>query len=316
MHQQSILLSIDGSLYSQYAANLCWNIALATGAKITAQHVIDSKSAREFIFQEPTGLITHKTYEHTYELVMQQLRELGRELESTYLTEAARRGIKSEFVLDEGSPADEIAKRSSEHDLIVIGHRPSKLNQVSCTQRQFHRLSVAETLAQECSRPLLIVQNDTKLWTELNVLLSMEHLNQKYLDSCLDLAELLGAKPQIICLDAGTDPHAKSATSKTLKEAHPRLKDIPVEITTLADISTVNGETIPGHRGLKPDTELAATTLPVIPTREAGHSRVTILGGTPSLFIRFLSLSSILLLPEEHLMETGEELKFFQAIRD
>ncbi len=301
MSQPSILLSLDGSIYSRYAANLCWHIANATGAMVTAQHVIDDSSTHEFIVHEPAGFISQAQYFAAYELVKKEQHELANKLKHAYVTEATKHGIKTEFVIDHGDPALAISERALCHDLVVIGHRPYKSKDGNTHRRQFGRMSGAEALAHECATPLLIVQDDAPLMPEMTILLSLEHLNERYIDNCLELAKMLGQKPTILCLSSGGHEEPPAHLVKDLREANPHIKDTPIEVISLADVSTVNGEVIPGHCALRADASTMSSTLPVMPTRLVGHNRVTILDGSPSLFVRYLALSSILLLPEEHL---------------
>jgi len=229
---------------------------------------------------------------------------LAKNLESSYITEASRHGIKTDFILVEGDPVAAISERALEHDLVVIGHRPYSSSPNIAHRRQFLRLSVAEALSHECPRPLLIVQDDTPLWSEMTVLLSIEHLNEQYIDACLDLSKVLDVKPNILCLSMGDNEEPAPSFIHDLKEANPRLKDTKVEVTTLEDVSTLNGQAFPGHCALRPDAGQMSNTLPVLPTRELAGNRTTILGGSPSLLVRFLALSTILLLPEEHLLQS------------
>lgn len=304
MSQPSILLSLDGSIYSRYAASLCWHIANATGAMVTAQHVIDDSSTHEFIVHEPAGFISQAQYFAAYEVVRKEQHELANKLKHAYITEAAKHGIKTDFVIDHGDPTLAISERALCHDLVVIGHRPYKSKDGTTYRRQFGRMSVAEALAHECATPLLIVQDDAPLMPEMTILLSLEHLNERYIDNCLDLAKMLGQKATILCLSSGGHDEPPSHLVKDLRAANAHIKDTPIEVISLADVSTVNGEVIPGHCALPADATNLSSTMPVMPTRQVGHSRVTILDGSPSLFVRYLALSSILLLPEEHLGNT------------
>ena len=186
----------------------------------------------------------------------------------------------------------------------MIGHRPSKCSPHTAHRRQFLKLSVAEALSHECPRPLLIVQDDTLLWSEMTVLVSIEHLNERYIDACLNLAKILDVKPRILCLSTGNREEPAPSFIRDLQQANPKLKDTPIEVTTFEDISTLNGQSFPGHSALKPDAQQISKTLPVLPTRELAGNRITILGGAASMFVRFLTLSTILLMPEEHLLQS------------
>ena len=45
------------------------------------------------------------------------------------------------------------------------------------------------TLAHECARPLLIVQADAGNLKTMTILLSSEHVNENYINACLDFAD-------------------------------------------------------------------------------------------------------------------------------
>ncbi|MBS1993748.1 MAG: universal stress protein [Cyanobacteria bacterium SZAS LIN-3] len=304
MRKLSILLCLDGSVYSRYAADLCWLIAKNTGAHITAQHVIDTQSAEQFIVPEESGFVEPVKYKFAYNTLHKELYDLAHQLQNSYLVEATKHGVRTDFVIDEGDPVRAICERAKGHDLVIIGHKPSGERSQPLYRRQFLRLSLAEALAHECPRPLLLVQNHTELWSDMTVLVSLEHLNENYVNACLDFASVLDLKPNLTCLTSGDLDEPVEKFIKDFRESDPKVKKVPIEVATLADIAIVDGAPIWGHFASAEAKGMAAT-LPVIPTRSAAGQRVTVLDGSPTLFVRFLSLPTMLLLPEEHLLETA-----------
>ena len=304
MRNLSILVCLDGSAYSRYAAELAWRIAKNTGANVTAHHVIDTKGTEEFIVQEPAGFLNGKLYRSAYNNVRQELRDLAHELRDTYLKESTRHGIRTDFVIDEGDPVLAIAERAKSHDLVIIGHKPHAERTKPLYRRQFLRLSVAEALSHDCPRPMLVVQGETELWSEMTVLVSIEHLNQNYVNACLDLAKLLSLRTNLTCLSSGDCEEPADRLIKDLRQSDPRLADVAIDVARLEDISMLDGQPVL-EQFAEMDARRSTATLPVIPTRATGGNRVTVLDGSPTLFVRFLSLPSMLLLPEEHLLDTA-----------
>jgi len=302
MRKLSILLCLDGSLQSKYAAEVCWSIASNIGASVTAQHVIDTNSAHDFITKQPAGFVNEDCYTAAYEAVHKKLYELAEILERNYLLESTRHGVRTDFVVDEGDPIKAITRRASGYDLVIIGHKPQCDREKTLTRKDHLNLSVAEALAHECPKPLLVVQGPTPLWSEMTVLLSAEHLNENYVNACLDFASLLELKTNLTCLTSGAGMEPVEKFVHDLRQADSKLKDVPIEVGMLADLSLVDGEPLWKHFN-ESEARRKLSTLAVIPTRSAGGNRVTVLDGSPTLFVRFLSLTSMLLLPEEHLLK-------------
>jgi hypothetical protein len=152
--------------------------------------------------------------------VSEALLKLGGQILNSYQLEASRCGIETEVMLDVGNPFDQIIRRCLDFDLVMIGHRKRiTLDNPS----QFLQLSIAEMLAHGCPRPLLVVQEPGISWKSMTILVSMQHVNENYINNCLHMADLLGLAPTVIGLSAGV-PEEKHATFiGDLRSANSRL---------------------------------------------------------------------------------------------
>jgi len=303
MKRKSILLPIDGSISSKHAATLCWRLTTTEGALLTAQHVIDLPGACELIIHEPTGLLPEKAFVVAYQATHKALEQMAGELESCYRLEAARHGAQSDFVLDFGDPIEQIAKRSKKHDLVIIGH--GKMAEKS-DRSKIRRTSVAESLAHECARPLLIVQADAGNLKTMTILLSSEHVNENYINACLDFADSFGLEPVLLCLAGSNHQKKAEALIDDLCRANVRIKRVPTIVAELDDISSLYG-TSSSVRTLRMDKHGADTTLAVIPTRAIGGERLTVLDSSPINFLRHIDLPTMLLIPEESLTTSSQK---------
>jgi nucleotide-binding universal stress UspA family protein len=307
MSKHSIMVALDGSQYSRYAAGLCWRIAQVTGSSVTALHVVDTHGAKQLCGPDSDisddgngqGFLRPEESRLFYKNVCDQLHAQAKFLAAHYLADALRHGVSTNFVIEEGDPVSVIVEQAAGHDLVVVGHSPNKNDQASINRQKLIRLSLAEALSHECPRPLLFVQAEVSLLSEVTVLLSIEHLNEIYIDRCLNLAAALDLPITFLCLTA--DPEHTNAGDfiHDLKEANPKLKNLLVEVTTLAAVSSGNGHAFSDEFILRPGNQQSYTVLPVLPTRKLGKERLTVLGGSASNLVRSLVLPAMLLMPEE-----------------
>ncbi len=289
----SILLSLDGSIYAVHAANLCFRLANAADASVLAHHVVDTEGAREFVIREPEGFVSAKEYKSVYDYLSKSLWAIGQQLKNRYLNEAAKYGVTSSFVLEEGDPVTAVCERAKAHDLVVIGHHhkaPLSVTDTLQSHKSVERSSFAEALTHNCPVPLLVVQDDGQSWNTMSILVSLDHLNEKYIDACLDTAELLNLKPIIVCLGADNRAKSKDDIICQLRQANPRTKDIEINFSSLEDLSVTQAA-----------SDSYDTTLPVVPTRAIAGARVSLLDVNASAFVHCLTASSMLLMPEEYL---------------
>lgn len=293
MHK-NILLSVDGSIYTVHAANLCFRIANVANASVTAHHVIDTNGAAEFIMREPSGYVSSKEYRSVYNYLCKSLWSIGHQLQNRYLVEAAKHGVNSDFAMEEGDPVTALCDRARAFDLVVIGHRRQQSKEVveGVEGTSIARKSFAESMSHECEVPLLIVQDDTQSWETMSIFVSLDHLNENYIDACLDLAPLLNLKPVIVCISPSVQEDAAAGITSDMRKANKRLENIEVQFSTFERLADSQAQAADTVREL---------SLPVIPTREVAGVRLSLLDISTSAFVHYLSSPSILLLPEEYI---------------
>jgi nucleotide-binding universal stress UspA family protein len=303
MQIKSILLSIDGSLYSRYAAECAWQIAKLTGATITTEHVVDLNNAWQFIGHEKPGFLKRADYALEFETLSMALSVLGSKLLDAYILESATMDIDSATVLDEGDPYTHICARALVHDLVIIGHKPYSAAAKEDTRRQFLRFSVAESLAHGCPKPLLVVQGPPPdSWSTCTAMLSAEHINRTYLDGVIELSEQLEIQPSVICLCSGTREEHPDDLIDNLRRSDPALCDIPIALEIMDDTATAGLTSVwDDPTGNRPAFwNNWKTTLLVAPTREIGGKRLTLFGTSPAMFVRYSSQPAVLLIPEDN----------------
>jgi nucleotide-binding universal stress UspA family protein len=118
-----ILVALDGSEYSQKAAGYAFWLADRLDAELAGQHVVDPRLADLFISKEFTEELGLSTTVETSEKVYNAIKRVGKVILQLFKTEAAGRGLEAKTFLDEGHIVEEIIKRSSAYDLLVIGHK-------------------------------------------------------------------------------------------------------------------------------------------------------------------------------------------------
>lgn len=305
MRGKSILLALSGSQQSRYATEVCWDLARRLGATITAHHVVDSHSAWEFIGHENPGFLEPAVYLESYQQLVSSLFTLGEELADTYAEEAKSAGIDDVCIVDEGNPVTEICRRAANHKMVVIGHKGTKKGQQP--RSQFLRLSVAEALAHDCPRPLLVVQDECKSWSSLSIMISLDHINEVFINSSLDMAKALGLQPTLLCLTGGAHEELPDQFVNDIRESNPRLKHVPIALTPAQQDISVKVEHWYAPAGIPFDRDLWDNTLIVIPTRMVAGERLTVVDSSPSMFVRYLTLPSILLWPEEYAFSAADE---------
>lgn len=298
MAKRAFLLALSGSEQSRYAAEVCWDLARQTGARVTAQHVIDTETIKEVIVHEKPGLIGTYPFAETYHTVCSMLHALGKKLIDVYTVSANKAGVEGDTVIDEGEPVHEICRRATEHDLVIMGHQPSAPSDIEPDRRQFRRASIAEGLAHMCTRPLLVVQKRCRPWSNMRIVISIEHINESYVNACLNMAESLSMKPQVLCLAMGVHAEDPCKFITNLRKDNPRLADVPIQVKEGVGVIVEDNES---WWLLETDieSESLSDTLIMLPTRALAGERITILGSCPDVFIRQLTLPSILLWPEE-----------------
>jgi nucleotide-binding universal stress UspA family protein len=316
MKGKSILLALSGSQQSRYATEVCWNLATQLKSTITAHHVVDSHSAWEFIGHENPAFLKSDSYLNAYQQLCKSLFCLGEELAEAYTSEAKKRGVDDICIVDEGNPIAQICKRALDHKLVVIGHRPHSAvkhtisagdeGAIPHAAGQFMRLSIAEALSNECARPLLVVQDKCTVWTSMTIMISMDHINEVFINSCLDMAMTLNVNPVLLCLSSGTHEEPPESFIKDIRESNRRLKDVPMAVAPADGQISVYHDNWCVPDGGSIDKKQFQNTLVVIPTRKVAGERITVVDSSPALFVRHLTLPSILLWPEEYVYSIAE----------
>lgn len=300
MKGKSILLALSGSLQSRYAAEVCWRLAKRLGAEVTAQHVVDTHNAWEFLGQDVSGFIDSQRYLVAYQNLCNSLFTLGEDLSVSYKVEALKQGLQPQCLIDEGNPVAEICNRAERHDLVVMGHQPQFEEPPEFPNSQFVRRSVAESLAHCCQRPLLVVQSDAPDWQSMTIMISIEHINEIFIDSCLDMACALRLSPALVCISGGNRVESPTAFVSDVRAANPRLARVPIAVSESEDNNPLPAVDFWDFPKDQAQWDVWNNTLMVIPTRKLGGQRVTVIGSSVSMFVRYLTLPSILLWPEEH----------------
>lgn len=190
MDGSSILLPIDGSIESLWAANFAWRLAKRTDSSVTAQHVIDTDAVWQMLAYDQPGLIGSGIYLEAREKILEALRCAGEALMVSYQARAGALDIESRFFLDEGCPLFEIADRASNHDLIVMGFN-------NATKRKGRRRCF-ELLAAVAPVPVMVLRDIAEDWTCLRILVTNSRFTAADMDGIYGLSSKLGLSVEIV----------------------------------------------------------------------------------------------------------------------
>lgn len=150
---RNVLLALDGSEYSQRAAEYAFWLSTELDAQLTAQHVVDPRLVDLFIAPEFGEELGFGQAVDTEEKVFKAIKRIGKVVLELIEKEAEKRGIEIDSYLDVGHVVEEIIKRADKHDLTVIGHR-GKGHKMSATNLMTG--SVAERVVYSASDPVLV----------------------------------------------------------------------------------------------------------------------------------------------------------------
>lgn len=290
MSQKGILLGLDGSAQSRYAAEVAWALAKAGKMRVDAQHVVDSLAAWDFLAFDIAGFIGSGPYFEAHETMRNTLQSIGEHLIDVYRSLAQQNEIEGEAFLDEGTTIREISWRAKDYELVVLGQRSTGMQSPEEDQRKLPRRSLAESLTHYCPRPLLVVQDRVKPWQKLRIMVAAEPAPVDLVKGCVEFAEKLGIKPSMRILHAAkpgeqasdkTAPNGLKATQDITKSV-PQLKEI--DVRTTGDI----------NQYWKEDAEQDPETLLVIPVTEVNGIRMTPYGTTPDVIVRYLNHPAVL----------------------
>ncbi len=300
MHSASILLGLTGSEQSQFAAEVAWAIANRANGRVTADHVVDTRMAWEMLRNDRPGFIGSGLSIDAFELFSHSLNAIGESLVAKFAAVAEGQNVPTTTILEQGSPVRRLSERAREHDLVVIGHQPRDSHSKEEDHCNFIRYAVAEGLAHECPRPLLIVQSKVYKWSSLTILVSVDHLNFPFIKACISMAKLLELEPKLVALSSGVREESPKRLIEDLRKAHPELDEIGLSVENFQGMALENRKVQLQPAELDFDWLPEPETLMVIPTRKSGHERITVFDTTPDAFVRYLGLPSIMMWPEEH----------------
>ncbi|CAN5473350.1 hypothetical protein BH10CYA1_BH10CYA1_49910 [soil metagenome] len=312
MQNKSILLALSGSEQSYQATQVAWSLAKKTNSSLVAQHVVDVRSAWYFFGRERSGFLGSGLYISAYESVCNSLKEIAKKIADKYDAMSESQELRSNCLIDEGDPIDEICKRAQNADLVITGHKPSGTG--DCNER-FTKQSLAVGLANRCPKPLLVIQGQLSAWTKLKILVSVEHLNFQFISECLKLSDALGLSPELICLASGMHEEPAVKLYSDLRAAHPELADLNIEMVGVGG-GIGEDALLWAERPLHVELAAAEGDLFVAPTEQIGSKRITVLGANTEAFLQALPLPSILFFPEENLKSLIVEKSAFDSTQE
>lgn len=302
MKTPSFLVGLSGTKQSMYAAELAWTLAAKTNARVTALHVIDTHTPWNMLRVDEPGFIGSGLYITAFEKLKESQRTIANHLTEKYDAVAESQRVTTDSLVVEGNPVQEICREAVKHDLVIVGHSPSREGLV---RDRWHwvNYTVAEGLAHDCQKPLLVVQHQAEqLWRQVRILLSVDHVNLAYIRASLAAAQYFQAEPVISCLMTGTHEEPVFAFAKDFIKSLPELADLTIEtqlVTGVAVDSKLSLWEGASHQaGLTLAGDLS-DSLVIMPTRQIGSKRISILGLSADEFVRQLSLPAVLLWPEE-----------------
>ncbi len=314
MSQFSILYGLSGSEASKQAAELAWKVAELSCGRVDAHHVIDSRAVWELLRNDKPGFIGSGPYVAAYDELTKQLRSIADKLCQKYEACTEEKAIAGQIFIEEGNPIELISKKSKNYDLVVVGHQPRDAMGTGA-RRHYVRFAVAEGLAHECPTALLVLQGEVEEWKSLTVLVSVDHLNYKFIEACIKFAGLMKIAPKVVALDSGVNEMPADKFAADLKKALPDLADISVERFDVSGMTVEQRAGLWQHEEIELDWAPDADTLLVLPTRRSGSERLTVFDTAPDLFVRNLTLPSILMWPEEHTDLSIDNPKQMEATR-
>lgn len=150
---RKILVAIDGSEYSQIAADYAFWLSNELDATITALHVADPRLVELFIAPEFGEELGGDEAADTEDKIFRAIKRIGTVILDLFKKEAETRGLVVETHLEVGSIVDEVIRRSKDYDLIVVGHR-GRGHKRSASHLMTG--SVAERIVSESRTPVLV----------------------------------------------------------------------------------------------------------------------------------------------------------------
>lgn len=229
---KKILIAVDGSKYSQLASGYgFWMATNITGAKLSAQHVIDPRLADLMIapeFAEELGLSVSVDIS---DKVFSALRKIGNLILKVVSSEAEGRKLGIHTYLDEGHVIEEILKRAKAHDLVIVGHRGGGKEPVVS---ELSVGAIAERVAVGSKTPVLIAATPIDSLAELLVAYDGSEPSQGALLMAENLAKLgrVRLKATIVIADSSH----KAEAELTIEQGKKLLREHwPEEVFTVEE---------------------------------------------------------------------------------
>ncbi len=309
MSAQSILLSLDGSAQSRYAAEVCWSVAKANSLSVDAQHVVDSLAAWDFLNFDIAGFIGSEPYFEAHETMLNCLTSIGESLTAAYEGQAAGHEIPGKTHLDEGTTIREICWRAKDHALVAIGQRSTGMGSPEEDKRRIPRRSVAESLTYYCPRPLLVVQDRCEQWTKMKIVLSSLRVPSSLLESLLAFAKQINVEPHIrlVLVTENNSSEVESDTLENCPEAKHLIDDLSKLVPAVAGVKVDVKRTGNLNRYWQLDAEDDLDSLLVVPVTEIAGVRKTSFGTNPDTIVRYLNHPAVLFWMEEQVSERAKE---------
>lgn len=298
MLKKQILLGLDGSAQSRYAAELAWTMAKRSSFSVIGQHVVDSLAAWDFLGFDIAGFIGSGPYFAAHETMRNSLYSIGESLVEAYKSLADDNDIEGEVFLDEGTTIREICQRAKDTDIVMLGHRSTGMRGPDEDRRRLPRRSIAESLTHYCPRPLLVIQDRCKPFTSMRIMLGSNQVPSDLLSSCFELAKSFKIQPSIRYLlereGAGEDEVVAPEGMKVLSDYAklvPEIAGCTHEVKTTRDLNEY----------WKTEAEADPDTLVVVPVMEISSVRRTCFGNSPDLLVRYMNHPAILFwIQKEH----------------
>lgn len=306
MSEKTILLGLDGSAQSRYAAELAWGLAKAGKMRVNAQHVVDSLAAWDFLAFDIAGFIGSGPYFEAHEVMRNSLHSIGENLIDVYRQIAQQNGVDGEAYLDEGTTIREICFRAKDAEIVVLGQRSTGMQSPDEDQRKIPRRSIAESLTHYCPRPLLVVQDRVKPFTKMRIMTGPQSSPVELIRSCAQFAKTLSIEPSIRILHTNR-PGTSDLTEKTAPDGLKAVTDMTKVVPEITQKNVEVRSTSDINEYWKQDAEEDPETLLVIPVTEVGGVRRTPFGSTPDFIVRYLNHPAVLFWMEGLLDEQALE---------
>jgi len=312
MNKTSILLALDGSESAYQAAQLALHLKQTNGALVTAQHVIDTRTAWRLLGAPTDGLIGSGLYIAAYQSLCESLLDLGNQLAQRYEAISSDKGTIGECIIDKGSPFELILQRLQQHDLLLIGHEPASISFPNYEDGAFSRASLACALANASDKPILIVRQ-FKTYKTMKIFCAIDDIDQVFIANCSNIASMLGVAAELAILNANPKEQ-NSRLEREVEEACVGFEDMPKEIIDLA--CEQGSVALWSKKPFEIDLNSMSDSLLVVPTKKIDGKRTTIFGCSPGSFLRHLTVPQIMLYCQDRVEVAGKEVAQQRVVAD